>query len=84
MEFTRGMRDKLSKYLDSKSNFQIDMKSAYDRSRTLCFGEIIYGYTPDSFEFLTLEMYSRPNSEQRTGYKSTKVIMDIGSNGRSK
>ena len=51
MEFTRGMHDKLSKYLDSKSNFQIDMKSAYDRSRTLCFGEIIYGYIPDSFEF---------------------------------
>lgn len=58
--------------------------SANDRSYTLCFGEIIFGDTPDSFEVSALEMYSRPNSENRIGYKKGVVMMDIGPKGRKK
>lgn len=58
--------------------------SADDRSYTLCFGEIIYGNSPDSFDVSALEMYSRPNSEHRIGYKGAKVVMDIGPEGRKK
>lgn len=58
--------------------------SADDRSYTLCFGEIIYGDTPNSFDVSALEMYSRPNSEHRIGYKGNTVVMDIGPEGRSK
>lgn len=58
--------------------------SADDRSYTLCFGEIIYGETPNSFHVSALEMYSAPNSEHRIGYMGSTVMMDIGPEGRSK
>ncbi|MBR2402007.1 MAG: TerD family protein [Lachnospiraceae bacterium] len=58
--------------------------SADDRSYTLCFGEIIYGDSPNSFDVSALEMYSRPNSEHRIGYKGNKVVMDIGPKGCQK
>lgn len=58
--------------------------SANDRSYTLCFGEIIYGDTPGTFEVSALEMYSRPNSEHRIGYRNGKVMMDIGPEGKKK
>jgi len=58
--------------------------SANERSYTLCFGEIIFGTEKDSFEVSALEMYSRPNSEHRIGYKKNKVVMDIGPEGKTK
>lgn len=58
--------------------------SADERSYTLCFGEIIYGETANSFEVSALEMYSAPNSEHRIGYRGSTVVMDIGPEGRSK
>lgn len=58
--------------------------SANNRSYTLCFGEIIYGDIPNSFEVSALEMYSRPNSEHRIGYKGSQVMMDIGPEGKKK
>lgn len=58
--------------------------SADDRSYTLCFGEIIYGETPNSFEVSALEMYSAPNSEYRVGYRGSTVMMDIGPEGQRK
>ncbi|NCB70390.1 MAG: hypothetical protein EOM45_01220 [Clostridia bacterium] len=58
--------------------------SADRRSYTLCFGEIIYGSEPNSFEVSALEMYSRPSSENRIGYTGSKVVMDIGPAGQTK
>lgn len=58
--------------------------SADRKSYTLCFGEIIFGATPDSFEVSALEMYSRPSSENRIGYMNNKVQMDIGPVGQTK
>lgn len=58
--------------------------SADDRSYTLCFGEIIYGDSPNTFDVSALEMYSRPNSEHRIGYQGSNVVMDIGPEGRKK
>ena len=58
--------------------------SANDRSYTLCFGEILFGNQKDSFEVSALEMYSKPNSEHRIGYKNNKVVMDIGPVGKTK
>ncbi len=58
--------------------------SADDRSYTLCFGEILFGKEKDNIEVSALEMYSRPNSEHRIGYKGTKVCMDIGPEGKTK
>ncbi len=58
--------------------------SANERSYTLCFGEILYGNESNSFEVVALEMYSRPNSENRIGYRGDKVTMDIGPSGRVK
>ena len=58
--------------------------SANDRSYTLCFGEIIFGDKPNTFEVSALELYSRPNSENRIGYKGSTVVMDIGPIGRTK
>jgi hypothetical protein len=50
----------------------------------LCFGEILFGNQKDSFEVSALEMYSKPNSEHRIGYKNNKVVMDIGPVGKTK
>ncbi len=58
--------------------------SAEPTSYTLCFGEIIYGTQPDSFEVSALEMYSKPCSEKRIGYCGETVQMDIGPVGRKK
>lgn len=58
--------------------------SADRRSYTLCFGEILYGLEPNSFEVSALEMYSRPSSENRIGYTGSKVVMDIGPTGQTK
>ena len=58
--------------------------SANDHSYTLCFGEIIFGDTKNSLDVINLEMYSRPSSESRIGYKGEKVVMDIGPSGRLK
>lgn len=58
--------------------------SADRKSYTLCFGEILYGVEPNSFEVSALEMYSRPSSENRIGYTGSKVVMDIGPTGQTK
>ncbi|MDR1579414.1 MAG: TerD family protein [Synergistaceae bacterium] len=58
--------------------------NANDASYTLCFGEIIYGNTPGTLEVVSLEMYSKPGSENRIGYKGDKVVMDIGPAGQEK
>jgi len=58
--------------------------SANRKSYTLCFGEIIFGETPNSFEVTALEMYSRPGSENRIGYRNGRVMMDIGPAGMTK
>ena len=58
--------------------------SADDKSYTLCFGEIIYGDAPNTFDVSALEMYSLPRSERRIGYQGTKVVMDIGPEGQTK
>jgi tellurium resistance protein TerD len=58
--------------------------SAKSNSYTLCFGEIIYLPEPDSMEVINLEMYSHANSENRIGYKGSKVKMDIGPVGQPK
>ena len=58
--------------------------SADENSYTLCFGEILFGTEKDSIEVSALEMYSRPHSEHRIGYKGTKVCMDIGPEGETK
>ena len=91
MIFTRGMRDKLSKYLDTNNNIQVDMNingsSVYD---FCCFGVDSNGKLSDDRYMIfynqtsALEMYSRPNSEHRIGYRGNTVVMDIGPEGRSK
>lgn len=53
-------------------------------SYTLCFGEILFGSTPNTFEVSALEMYSKPHSERRIGYAGSKVKMDIGPLGSKK
>ncbi|MCR5717997.1 MAG: TerD family protein [Oscillospiraceae bacterium] len=58
--------------------------SADPKSYTLCFGEILFGTEQDSLEVSALEMYSRPSSENRIGYRKDKVVMDIGPRGRTK
>lgn len=58
--------------------------SADENSYTLCFGEILFGTEKDSIEVSALEMYSRPHSEHRIGYKGAKVCMDIGPEGETK
>jgi tellurium resistance protein TerD len=58
--------------------------SANPKSYTLCFGEILFGTEQDSLEVSALEMYSRPSSENRIGYRKDKVVMDIGPRGRTK
>lgn len=58
--------------------------SADPESYTLCFGEILFGVTPDTFDVSALEMYSRPSSENRIGYKNGRVKMDIGPTGQPK
>lgn len=58
--------------------------SANDLSYTLCFGEIVFGQTPNSLEVVALEMYSAPNSENRIGYRNGRVVMDIGPSGAKK
>lgn len=58
--------------------------SANDYSYTLCFGEILFGNSPNSMEVSALEMYSKPKSEHRIGYVNGKVVMDVGPIGRTK
>ena len=58
--------------------------SANDKSYTLCFGEIVYGVEKGALEVVALEMYSKPGSENRIGYRNGKVEMDIGPTGRTK
>nr|MCR5221149.1 hypothetical protein [bacterium] len=58
--------------------------SANHRSYTLCFGEILYGTEKDALEVSALELYSRPDSEHRIGYKNGRVVMDIGPEGQLK
>jgi tellurium resistance protein TerD len=53
-------------------------------SYTLCFGEIIFGNQPGTWEVLNLELYSEPDSENRIGYVGNKVTMDIGPIGQPK
>ncbi|MDE7098369.1 MAG: TerD family protein [Ruminococcus sp.] len=58
--------------------------SANERSYTLCFGEILFGNSQGEMEVSALEMYSRPNSERRIGYRNGEVVMDIGPLGKTK
>lgn len=58
--------------------------SANDYSYTLCFGEILFGNSPNSMEVSALEMYSKPKSEHRIGYINGQVVMDAGPMGRKK
>ena len=58
--------------------------SAKYNSYTMCFGEILFGQTPGELEVVNLEMYSKPSSEKRIGYKGAKVVMDIGPEGQIK
>lgn len=58
--------------------------SANSFSYTLCFGEIIFGSTPNTFEVSALELYSKPHSEKRVGYDGSQVKMDIGPRGQKK
>ena len=58
--------------------------SANPKSYTLCFGEILFGTEPESLEVSALEMYSRPASENRIGYRNGQVVMDIGPRGKTK
>lgn len=58
--------------------------SANDYSYTLCFGEILFGSSPNSMEVSALEMYSKPKSEHRIGYINGQVVMDAGPMGRKK
>ena len=58
--------------------------SANSRSYTLCFGEILFGKEKDALEVSALELYSRPDSEYRVGYKGDQVVMDIGPVGQKK
>lgn len=58
--------------------------SANRQSYTLCFGEILFGEMPNDFNVSALEMYSKPRSENRIGYRRGKVVMDIGPSGRTK
>ena len=58
--------------------------SANDRSYTLCFGEILFGTEKDALEVQALELYSKPNSENRVGYRKDRVVMDIGPVGQTK
>ena len=55
-----------------------------DRSYTLCFGEILFGKNRDELTVSALELYSKPNSEHRIGYRGDRVVMDIGPVGRFK
>lgn len=57
--------------------------SANGNSYTLCFGEILFG-AANTMEVSALEMYSRPNSENRIGYVGDQVKMDIGPKGKLK
>lgn len=50
---------------------------------TLCFGEVLLG-EDRTFTVVNLELYSKPGSENRVGYKKDAVTMDIGPVGKQK
>lgn len=57
--------------------------SAHPNSYTLCFGEVLFE-GDGSLSVVNHEMYSKPTSENRVGYKGDKVVMDIGPRGQTK
>lgn len=58
--------------------------NANSSSYTLCFGEFIFGETPNDVTVRKLEEYSRSGSERRIGYVNGTVVMDIGPAGQHK
>lgn len=57
--------------------------SANRNSYTLCFGEVLFEQD-GSLTVVNHELYSKPSSENRVGYKGDKVVMDIGPRGQTK
>ena len=57
--------------------------SAHRNSYTLCFGEVLFE-DDGSLSVVNHEMYSKPSSENRVGYRGDKVVMDIGPRGQTK
>jgi stress response protein SCP2 len=69
---------------DQRVEIRAEQASGVDSCYTLCFGEILFGKEPGELDVVNLEMYSKPGSENRIGYKGNQVKMDIGPEGRTK
>lgn len=75
-------------YVNIENGPQVVSLSAADASAngtqyTLCFGEVLFEQD-GHLSVVNLELYSKPGSEKRVGYRGDQVLMDHGPEGKTK